>query len=89
MEMLIAVVVLVAALIIGELLFRRYPGGGGLLYNLSGTLGGLLWILAGIFFAVGGSYLIGFILILVGVNIHRSNYRTAKRTISGRKTLNG
>lgn len=89
MNVLIAAVVLVAALIIGELIFRRHPGAGGLFYNLSGTLAGLLWILAGVFIAWGGSYLLGGLLVVIGINIHRSNFRTAKRTLNGRKSLNG
>lgn len=88
MELLI-LALLVAALIIGELVFRRIPGGGGLLYNMSGTIAGLFWILAGVFFAYGGSYLLGFLLVIIGVNIHRSNYRTVKRTMGSRQTLNG
>lgn len=86
---LVPILLLLALVLIGELLFRRSPGAGGLLYNMSGTVGGVLWVLAGAFLLWGGSYLIGAILIVVGVNIHRSNFRIAKRELSGRSRLNG
>lgn len=85
----IVLVLLVAALIIGELIYRRHPGAGGLLYNLSGTVGGIFWILIGVFLLYGGAYILGALAVLIGVNIHRSNFRASKRALSGRQTLNG
>lgn len=85
----IVLVLLLAALIIGELIYRRHPGAGGLLYNLSGTVAGVFWVLIGVFLLYGGAYVLGSLVVLVGVNIHRSNFRQSKRTISSRQTLNG
>lgn len=82
--------VLGALLIVGELIFRRKPGAGGLLYNLSGTLGGIMWVLAGAFLIWGGAYWIGGALVVIGVNIHRSNFRIVKQSLGGtRGKLNG
>lgn len=90
MSSLLPLVALVVLLIIGELIFRRIPGAGGILYNLSGTLGGVVWVLVGAFLVWGGSYLLGGLIIIAGVNIHRSNFRIAKRTFGdGRSRLNG
>lgn len=90
MSSLLPLVALVVLLIIGELIFRRIPGAGGILYNLSGTLGGVVWVLVGAFLVWGGSYILGGLIIIAGVNIHRSNFRIAKRTFGdGRSRLNG
>lgn len=86
----LATVLVLVLVLLGELIFRRIPGAGGLLYNISGTLGGIIWILAGAFLVWGGAYLLGGIIIVIGVNIHRSNFRIASNTLrGGRQTLNG
>lgn len=90
MSSLLPFAVLVVVLIIGELIFRRLPGAGGLLYNMSGTIGGIVWVLIGGFLLWGGAYLLGGLIVILGVNIHRSNYKITKSTLSdGRSRLNG
>lgn len=87
---ILPIIVVLVLVVVGELIFRRIPNAGGLFYNLSGTFAGVIWVLAGAFIIWGGGYLLGGIMVLIGVNIHRSNFKIASETLqNGRGALNG
>lgn len=86
---LLVVMAVLVAIVIGEMVFRRYPNSGGLLYNLMGVFGGLFWVLVGAFLALGGYLILGFVVMIIGFVIHRSNYKQSREAVSGRKYLNG
>lgn len=83
----VVLLLILGLILVGELLYRQRPGAGGLLYNITGTAAGVIWVLVGAFLLWGGAYLLGALIIVIGVNIHRSNYRASRKGLRG--SVNG
>lgn len=92
-DLLIGLVAIVGALIVGELLFRQFTGGGALFANFSAVFTGVLYVGLGIALALTGSIFLqvaGFLVIALYFYMARSNGRELKKKgYSPRKLLNG